>query len=121
MKRAIVAIDEEIGMKISEIITDKYKLRMPPTVYYELLADVLEAEEEQETKTGQWIKQALGYKCSNCTLCTNEKGRLTYNYCPNCGCRMVEPQESESKRCMELAKSYSQGLRAGLAESEGEE
>ena len=35
-------------MKISEIITDKYKLRMPPTVYYELLADVVEAEEEQE-------------------------------------------------------------------------
>ena len=35
-------------MKISEIITDKYKLRIPPTVYYELLADVVEAEEEQE-------------------------------------------------------------------------
>ena len=35
-------------MKISEIITDKYKLRLPPTVYYELLADVQEAEEEQE-------------------------------------------------------------------------
>ena len=35
-------------MKISEIITDKYKLRMPPTVYYDLLADVLEAEDEQE-------------------------------------------------------------------------
>ena len=35
-------------MKISEIITDKYKLRMPPTVYYELLADVVEAEEEQD-------------------------------------------------------------------------
>ena len=35
-------------MKISEIITDKYKLRMPPTVYYELLADVVEVEEEQE-------------------------------------------------------------------------
>lgn len=39
-------------MKISEIITDKYKLRIPPTVYYELLADVVEAEEEQEQK---WI------------------------------------------------------------------
>lgn len=39
-------------MKISEIITDKYKLRIPPTVYYELLADVVEAEEEQESK---WI------------------------------------------------------------------
>lgn len=35
-------------MKISEIIIDKYKLRIPPTVYYELLADVQEAEEEQE-------------------------------------------------------------------------
>lgn len=35
-------------MKISKIITDKYKLRIPPTVYYDLLADVVEAEEEQD-------------------------------------------------------------------------
>lgn len=35
-------------MKISEIIIDKYKWRIPPTVYYELLADVQEVEEEQE-------------------------------------------------------------------------
>ena len=32
-------------MKISEIIKDKYKLRIPPTVYYDLLADVQEVEE----------------------------------------------------------------------------
>lgn len=38
-------------MKISEIITDKYKLRIPPTVYYDLLADVREVEEEQEPTT----------------------------------------------------------------------
>ena len=38
-------------MKICEIITDKYKLRIPPTVYYELLADVQELEEEQEPTT----------------------------------------------------------------------
>lgn len=37
-------------MKISEIITDKYKLRIPPTVYYDLLADVVEAEAEQGPK-----------------------------------------------------------------------
>ena len=37
-------------MKISELITDKYKLRMPPIVYYELLADVLKAEDEQELR-----------------------------------------------------------------------
>ena len=36
-------------MKISEIITDKYKLRIPPTVYYELLADVQEVEEQEPT------------------------------------------------------------------------
>ena len=34
-------------MKISEIITDKYKLRIPPTVYYDLLADVVEAEKSK--------------------------------------------------------------------------
>lgn len=39
-------------MKISEIITDKYKLCIPPTTYYDLLADVVAAEEEQESK---WI------------------------------------------------------------------
>ena len=46
-------------MKISEIITDKYKLRIPPTVYYELLADVQEVEEEQEPTT----KNDLGVDC----------------------------------------------------------
>ena len=46
-------------MKISEIITDKYKLRIPPTVYYELLADVQELEEEQEPTT----KNDLGVDC----------------------------------------------------------
>jgi hypothetical protein len=34
-------------MKISEIITDKYKLRISPTVYYDLLADVVEIEEQE--------------------------------------------------------------------------
>ena len=38
-------------MKISEIITDRYKLRIPPTVYYELLADIQEVEEDQEPIT----------------------------------------------------------------------
>lgn len=40
-----------LRMKISEMITDRYKLRIPPTVYYDLLADVQEAEEEQEPTT----------------------------------------------------------------------
>lgn len=43
-------------MKISEIIADKYKLRIPPTVYYDLLADVQEAEEPT-------TKNDLGVDC----------------------------------------------------------
>lgn len=33
---------------ITELLKDKYKLRIPPTVYYDLLADVQDFEEEQE-------------------------------------------------------------------------
>ena len=36
-------------MKISEMITDKYKLRIPLTVYYDLLSDVVEIEEQEPT------------------------------------------------------------------------
>lgn len=54
-------------MKISEIITDKYKLRIPPTVYYDLLADAQEAEEEQEPildKIYADIQKLRGCSCS---------------------------------------------------------
>ena len=52
-------------MKISEIITNKYKLRIPPTVYYDLLADVQEAEKEQEPQTFKW--------CTGCREYDQEK------------------------------------------------
>lgn len=52
-------------MKISEIITDKYKLRIPPTVYYDLLADVREVEEDQEPQTFKW--------CTGCREYDQEK------------------------------------------------
>ena len=42
-----------------------------------------------------------GVICSECGYKTHNKGHAIigcpYNYCPNCGCRMVEPQESEDK------------------------
>ena len=106
-------------MKISEIITDKYKLRIPPTVYYELLADVQEVE-EQEPKTGHWVLVQRGkYVDVKCSECENVRVKeYAYNYtveqvladkenitellaegdmqhCPYCGVRMVEPQKSE--------------------------
>lgn len=52
-------------------------------------------------KTGRWIESnGVGlFICSECTepiypmpTCM---GKPLMKYCPNCGCRMVEPQESE--------------------------
>lgn len=79
-------------MKISEIITDKYKLRMPPTVYYELLADVVEAEEEQEPTTGRWkpnFRYGMdpGEEHFICSECNGQNMRQS-KYCPDCGCQM---------------------------------
>ena len=61
-------------------------------------------------KEGHWIYGednygADGYYCSQCgshypiRWGVNESFEFItdYNYCPNCGCRMVEPQESEDK------------------------
>ena len=66
---------------------------------YEAIADGKPLE--QEPKTGHWIDDmSLGYHVSICSNC-NWRGHgdtcLIYKpkYCPNCGCRMVEPQEGE--------------------------
>ena len=61
---------------------------------------------EQEPKTGHWIAideephedyecDSCGYMCS--TFTANIKPSEEYKYCPNCGAKMIEPQESEGK------------------------
>ena len=52
---------------------------------------------QPERKTAKWVKTEIGWKCSNCTLCTNTKGKNEFNFCPNCGARM-EGSENESDR-----------------------
>ena len=47
---------------------------------------------QQEPKTGHWIEREHGgVKCSKCLIVFARPSI----FCPNCGCRMVEPQESE--------------------------
>lgn len=53
---------------------------------------------EQEPRKGHWIDcdnsedySADGYDCSVCGV----NAEYATSYCPNCGARMVEPQESE--------------------------
>ena len=53
----------------------------------------------QEPKTGKWIStETKGVRYAfwcryKCSLCGGLSDRT--NFCPNCGARMVEPQESE--------------------------
>ena len=65
--------------------------------YKELLRECYEQLPSVSTeKTGRWIDTGSGQECSEC-------GEIQYGYdsfrkyCPNCGARMVEPQESEDK------------------------
>ncbi len=133
-------------------ILEHYKLRMPPTTYYELQADIVNFEEPttknnlgvdcidrqatldaiikrlgiknetylleaertiyqqilampsvtpQEPKTGHWKWQTEDiYRCSECNEDIHVKEVLNvpqYEWCPMCGAKMVEPQESEDK------------------------
>lgn len=51
---------------------------------------------EQEPKTGHWIFDEIldrNYYCSEC----KSMGVDYWDYCPYCGAKMIEPQESEDK------------------------
>lgn len=68
---------------------------------------------EQEPKTGHWEYVQYDYNpkignwhCSECRCvvveCVNkeeEGGIPLYKYCPQCGAKMIEPQEREDKEC----------------------
>ena len=65
----------------------------------------------QESKTGHWITHGEritlltgetatgGVICSECGYKTHNHAHIIvgcpYKYCPNCGAKMIEPQESE--------------------------
>ena len=53
---------------------------------------------EQEPKTGHWSHDGSHWKnrfiCSECGYKLFDEPT---NYCPNCGCRMVEPQEGSEE------------------------
>ena len=66
------------------------------------IVDIITGESPQEPKTGHWnleIEDWNKWTCSECSFCerTDIHVSLGYNYCPNCGAKMVETQESEEK------------------------
>jgi hypothetical protein len=50
-------------------------------------------------QTGHWIPSHVPESIlDECSECGFSCGAFTFNYCPNCGAKMVEPQESEDKK-----------------------
>ena len=64
------------------------------------LAEVIKALPSVTQKSGEWIRKYdrivndLFWECNKCECGFQHE----YNYCPNCGCRMVDPQESEEQK-----------------------
>lgn len=53
-----------------------------------------------EPKTGHWIQinsQSI-YECSECSQIVMTSDICAYEFCHGCGCRMIEPQESEVEK-----------------------
>lgn len=54
---------------------------------------------KESSKTGHWIKIVVNgqhkIKCDKCDYTEPEYATHIRNYCPSCGAKMVEPQESE--------------------------
>lgn len=48
-------------------------------------------------KTGKWVYKQGYFGVVYCSECDYELKTNNTNFCPNCGARMVEPQESEDK------------------------
>ena len=78
-------------------INESHHGQMPNHINHQIWQEIKElpSVNPQEPKIGHWIKKAdeICFTCTNCWS-TNPSG-IKYKYCPNCGARMVEPQESE--------------------------
>lgn len=73
-----------------------YKCEEPSGKIYEEHKLILELL-EQESKTGHWIFVDKAHVHAHCSECDYGDVDLMdgrpHNYCPNCGAKMIEPQE----------------------------
>ena len=51
----------------------------------------------QEPKTGHWIDHDKHIECDKCRTWFLKDYLIRKSFCPNCGAKMVEPQEREDK------------------------
>lgn len=90
---------------IKQIEKDYWEEKADPVDMVEIF-DLAQRALEQEPKTGHWIKYGIPrcgeqhYKCTNCDEYFNfglysDYYKKAFKFCPNCGAKMVEAQESE--------------------------
>lgn len=87
----IKLIDARRGLylKCRELFGDE---KIAENIYNYLCEGIEECEEcEPERKTGKWLDDPDGYKCSACGAYFEiECGDGEMNFCPNCGAKMKE-------------------------------
>lgn len=87
-------LEKAINVPIAKVMTDEL-LEYCKVTYHKVVfvndIDKLPSVRPQE-QTGKWIP-GINWKCNNCGFV--DSGAHGFNYCPNCGAKMVEPQESE--------------------------
>lgn len=59
----------------------------------EFVIQLPSVKQESKKKTGHWIKQSHGFKCSKCLIVHSR----TSIYCPSCGAKMVEQERSDKE------------------------
>lgn len=80
----------EKQVRMCEILARSKDVKPCGKIYEEhkLILELL----EQEPKTGHWIPSHIPESIlDECSECGFSCGTFTFNYCPNCGCRMIKP------------------------------
>ena len=94
LKADMVAMLEVIKLRIDNLPEPLNRDRVNYCIQQKI--NELPSVTPQEPKTGHWNDipkyTDIAWQCSECEHFTT----LKHSYCPNCGCRMIEPQESEN-------------------------
>lgn len=104
---AIEALEQELCNDVisRQVVKEqmiKYGFHAPDMTVTEFVEDLLPVRPQEQT--GHWINMEISIngdmsaECDKCgCIVRNSFTNNAINYCPNCGAKMFEPQESEDK------------------------